>query len=204
VRRLVSLHRTFAAETYLVRRIFAEAVGRLTSGMAQDQQARMAAEMAIVRLYASWGLFCRRLVLASATGHIETLGGVVLSKAPGVRRARDVIPLLMSTYKKRKYEPEWAVAADCLDAAARLKVANLTTLRASLGSVTSPANDVRIVRNFFAHRSDYSVKTIRAQPWYTSGLRLNVEDLLACPTATGMAMSSWIARLEIVALAAVN
>lgn len=203
MRRLVSLYRTFGTETYVVRRMFVEAAGRLVSRM-DDQQARMAAEMAIVRLYASWGLFCRRLVLASATGHIETLSGAVLSKAPGVRRSRDVIPVLMATYKKRKYEPEWAVAVECLDAATRLKVANLTTLQTSLGSVTSPANEIRIVRNFFAHRSDYSVRTIRAQPWYTPSLKLNVEDLLARPTAAGIIMSSWIASLELVALAAVR
>jgi hypothetical protein len=204
VRSLVVLYRTFATETYLVRNIFTAATARLGSGSLEEQQARMAAEMSIVRLYASWGLFCRRLVIASATGRATTVGGLAIPGVPGVKRPRDVIPLLMGTYKRKKYEPEWAVAGDCIDAARRLNVANLTTLQAALGSVTSSANEIRVVRNFFAHRSDYSVRTIRAQPWYTADMKLNVEELLARPTAAGMVINSWIARLELVALAAVQ
>lgn len=204
MRNLVSLYRTFASETLLIRQIFNSATGELGGGSVQERQARMAAEMVIVRLYASWELFCRRLVIASAAGKVATATGVVLPRAPGIRRSRDVIPTLMGTYKKNKYEPEWARAVKCLDAAERLNVANLTTLQAGLGAVTSPADEIRIVRNFFAHRSEFSVRTIRTQPWYGSRMKLDVEDLAARPTAAGTVMNSWIARLHLVAAAAIQ
>lgn len=62
------------------------------------------------------------------------------------------MPALMATYTKRKTEPKWFDATECIDAASRLKVNNLTSIAAGLGATTSPADAVRNVRNFYAHR----------------------------------------------------
>lgn len=50
------------------------------------------------------------------------------------------------------FEPKWGLSADCIRAAKDLKIQNLSNLSAAIGANNSLANQVRIVRNFFAHR----------------------------------------------------
>jgi hypothetical protein len=69
----------------------------------------------------------------------------------------------MATYTKRKTEPKWFDATECIDAASRLKVSNLTSIAAGLGATTSPADVLRNVRNFFAHRG---IRTAREAGQY--------------------------------------
>lgn len=63
-----------------------------------------------------------------------------------------VIPTLLTLYKKKRYEPRWHDAGECIDAATRLGLANLSTIILALGITPSPADDLRALRNFVAHR----------------------------------------------------
>ena len=71
----------------------------------QCRQSQLACEMAIIRLQDAWSRFCRELVILSAIGKTETIGGVILSPSPGVKNRSSVIPLLLSTYARRRYKP---------------------------------------------------------------------------------------------------
>lgn len=80
----------------------------------------------------------------------------MLNPVPSVGRPADVLPVLRSSYAKPKapwYEPRWADSAECIDAARRLGVANASNIAAALGATSSPAEPLRCVRNFVAHRS---------------------------------------------------
>lgn len=87
-----------------------------------------------------------------------TLGGTWLNAAPLVTTERSVIPTLLATFKNRKTEPKWFDATDCIDSAQRLKVENLTPIAGALGATTSPAESLRHVRNFYAHRGEYTAR----------------------------------------------
>ena len=82
-----------------------------------------------------------------------TLAGVSLARSPLVTGGKgSVLPALMGTFSKKESEPKWFDSAECIDAARRLQVQNLTTIAAGLGATTSPAESLRNVRNFYAHR----------------------------------------------------
>lgn len=86
--------------------------------------------------------------------HTKTLAGSLLLPSPLVKGGEgSVIPAQFATYAKRKSEPKWFDATQCIDAAERLKVHNLTSI-AGLGATTSPADVLRNIRNLYAHRGN--------------------------------------------------
>ena len=166
---------------------------------------RLSAEMAVIRLYDAWARFCRELVILSAGGAPHTANGIPVPRAPGIRGIKDVIPTLMQTYSRRRFEPGWARGSECIDAAVRLRINNLMTVQAAIGATNSPAEELRLVRNFFAHRSLSSAQEIYQQNWHPSGNRLNIENLTARMTTGGVTvMESWILNLQIVAEVAIQ
>jgi hypothetical protein len=167
----------------------------------------MAAEMAVVRLQSRWYRFNRELVMLSATGKCVTSSGSEVLPAPGVRKRRDVIPILNSTYptKKRRREPEWSSAAESINAAQRLRVSNLRSIASALGSTSSPAGEIRLVRNFLAHRSQESVSELQRLTWWTPKMRLDIATLVATPVIGGASrFETWIENLQTIAAAAVQ
>jgi hypothetical protein len=86
----------------------------------------------------------------------------VLPLAPGVQKPTDVIPILLYTYKKARYEPRWGDPVTCIDAAKRLAVANLAEISIAIGLTPSPVDDLRKVRNFVAHRNKQKALDVKA------------------------------------------
>ena len=114
---------------------------------------RLSREMCVMRLHDAWARFCRELIVISAYAKPITTQAQQVQRAPQIKKRNDVIPKLMSTYKKRRFEPKWYDAAECLDAAKRLKISNFAAIMSGLGLSPSPVEDLTYVRNFFAHRS---------------------------------------------------
>lgn len=165
----------------------------------------LSAEMVIVRLHDLWARFCRELIVLSATGQATTIQGLAIPPVAGVIHRSDVIPLLLSKYKKRKYEPYWAHANEAIDAAQRLGLSNLSTIATSLGSVTSPEKEVRAIRNFFAHRSKDTALYVRAQSWCPLSAKLDPFVLAGQPVSGGATLLElWINRFEAVAYSAIQ
>jgi hypothetical protein len=114
----------------------------------------------------------------------------------------DVIPNLLATYgKRRRYEPKWARATECIDAAIRLKIANTGTVTAALGATNSPADEIRHVRNYYAHRRQGAAALAVACSVF-AGPRPIVFDLTAYKNAGETFLESWINGLTLVATAA--
>jgi len=155
--------------------------------------------MAVIRIYDAWARYSRELIVLSAWGNSLTLSGVVLPAV--VKKRSDVIPTLLATYRKKKYEPKWASATECIDAANRLKIANLGTLAAALGATNSPAEEIRNVRNYYAHRRESAAARAMACGVFM-GSKPIVFDLAAYKSAGQTTLDSWIKGLMLVATSA--
>lgn len=158
--------------------------------------ARLSCEMTLVRLHDSWARNCRDLVIRSACGNTTTLGGTALARSSLVTGGRGgVIPALLATYRRtRVYEPKWFDVTECVDAAQRLRVGNLATVAAGLGANTSPAEALRAIRNFYAHRS-YRTAREAFNTGLFSSMTIDVFEL-AIPARAGLChVDDWIIRL---------
>ena len=153
-RPLVAVYRSFSGEALAIAGRFDDASARpiaAPSGLLVDAQ-----EACIVRLLDAWARFSRELVVEGTVG-TTTMGGTRIAACPGVRTHRDVVPELRRRQTNRKapwWEPRWHSASECLDAVRVLGLANATTIQSALGAANSPAEDLRKVRNFIAHRSE--------------------------------------------------
>lgn len=193
---LVFVRRGFLQEACFLQMLFSSVQNN------SDPLADFAREMCVLRLHDAWSRFNRRLVVEIAAGNAMTLGGIALRPAFGIKRRSDVIPALLATYKNRKNEPNWYAANDSLDAAARLKLANLGTLQGALGSTNSPAEDIRKVRNFFAHRSERTVADYRTTKiWATTKLRPD-RALSHVVSGGGTIFDDWVSSLDLISVAA--
>lgn len=167
---------------------------------ARSRHEQLAAEMAVIRIYDSWARYCRELIVLCAWGNSLTLNGVVIPAV--VAKRADVVPKLLSTYSRRKqYEPKWASATECIDAARRLTVANFGTVAAAIGATNSPAEEIRNVRNYFAHRRRGAAQRAMACNVF-AGSKPIVFDLAAYKTSGETFLDSWISGLILVATSA--
>jgi len=203
---LLGCYRRFLAETAWLLTAFDAGLAGLGSAHALGELHRLSGEMAVVRLHDAWGRFCRELIISSAGCRPFTASGVRLVCPPGIRGRPDVIPFLLNSYNKpRTYEPKWAVSHDCLDAAQRIGIANFATVTAAIGSTNSPVEDLRRVRNFFAHRGKWSADEVRSRFSFPVGSPLTLEALAGQLVPPGITrMESWVNGLRTVAGAAIQ
>lgn len=200
---LLGLLHNFTKETRLLEDFFVEAVSLKKPVCYSEQQ--MIAEMAVIRLHDSWARFSRELIVLSAGGQPVTMSGQHLTLAPNISKISDVIPVLMATYKKKRYEPYWARASEAIDSAQRLQVANFSQISSSIGSVNSPADDIRVIRNYYCHRSKSAADEIRGMPWYLSGQKFDPWGIPAMPVTGGISFfESWVFQLRSIASVAVQ
>ena len=169
------------------------------SAATRSRREQLAAEMVIVRMYDGWARYCRELVILSACGNTLTLSGTVVPAV--IKRRSDVVPALLATYVRRQYEPKWAIAAECIDAASRLRIANLSTLAGALGATNSPAEEIRNVRNYYAHREQGAAARAIACSVF-AGARPIVFDLAAYRKSGETFLDSWVNGLVLVATSA--
>ena len=200
----MTLPKTMAALTDPIRRLMSELVWlreefHLASKPPRARQKQLAAEMAVIRMYDAWARYCRELIVLSASGNTVTLNGAVIPAV--VKRRSDVIPALLATYRKRQYEPKWARATECIEAAGRLKIANIGTVTAALGATNSPAEEIRHIRNYYAHRKQGGAARAIACGVFIGASPI-VFDLDAYKNAGETFLESWVNGFLLVATAA--
>ena len=169
----------------------------------QDRHARYVCEMCVIRLLDSWARFNREVIFLSAGARAVTQSGVRLPLAPNINTRADVLPVLRMTYRTPpRYEPKWAIAAQCIDAAQRLRVQNLGTLSAALGAANSPADELRLVRNFLAHRTEEARRPLQVHPVFAAIRNCAIECTAGMVMAGGvLRFSVWVRGLNAVAQA---
>ena len=196
-------YKRFLAETEWLLQSFRFGLIALPSSI--NDVPRLGCEMVVVRLLDSWARFCRNLVVMSAGCRPLTATGNRLPTAPSVARASDVIPALINKYPRRRREPNWAVSTQCIDAADRLAIHNYRTVAGALGSTNSPVDEVRRVRNFFAHRGEETANEVRGLAFFVPGMHLRIEQLVAQTVSPGVSrLEFWIVQLRLVAEAGIQ
>ena len=140
------------------------------------------------------GLSPRRLVLGSASREPTSLGGVAIPRVSGLTR-EDQAALAATTAMKLRYEPRWGDAKQALDAAKALGIRNFPQVSAALGSTPSPADDVRVIRNFIAHRNRATAVELNAVR-LRHGMPERLPDLAT--------LELWTTQFESIALAAIR
>jgi len=145
------------------------------------------------------------LIIESAGGEPTTSTGALVKRAPKVRSRKDVIPVLMSTYPNRGREPYWSSPHESIDAATRLKIVNSTSVTAAFGVTPSPLPNIRVTRNFIAHRNEHTARDLQS---LAVGLglspRAQVDDIVNTRVVPGISLfERWILELRFMAEAAV-
>jgi hypothetical protein len=192
-----------------LRRLTAETVWLQTEFLREatsprgERAEQLACEMAVIRLHDAWARFCRELVILSAYGHTSTLGGLQLTPSDAAIKSRSsVVPFLLKKYKRRKYEPKWARADECIEAASRLSIVNLPIVSAALGATNNPADAIRHVRNFYVHRGKDAALLAKSTNCFLDPRCPHVFDLAEYTSGGNRVIESWTAALIVVATAA--
>lgn len=163
-------------------------------------------KFAVIRLLDSWGLFCKRLIISSAIGSTYTSSGVVLPK--GSYRSQSEAMIAARTTKKGLLgdEPRWHDANIALSVAKKLSVPNLGQITNALGDANSPADQIRLLRNFCAHEgSQDCYEKLEAASWRPNIRTAVVEDVLSALQVGGrMRIDLWLDDLQALAHAAVS
>lgn len=137
-----------------------------------------AAERAIIQIQVEWEQFVRSIVLDSAIGEYYNSTGQVYSGAFSELRSREAAAhKLVSLYSRRRYEPDWYIPNDAIDAADRLAISNFADVAAELGQTPWPIEDLRYLRNFVAHRSKRSALNVRTAGLPNHGASIRVIEI---------------------------
>jgi hypothetical protein len=165
----------------------------------------LSCEGAVEKLQDRWSHFCREVVLLSACGLIRTTSGVVLPR--GIRGREAALIELRQTFtgrssKGRFWEPKWFDASEAIDSALRLSIPNFSNVSAALGSTPSPLEEIRAVRNFFAHRGTLAAKTLRSLTGVSSTPEIHA-FLRSTSLGGMMQFELWTRQLQRIARAAV-
>lgn len=169
-----------------------------------NEQAKLSAEMAVVRLYDAWSRYCRELIVISALGGATTLGGVYLKRSTKASNRKQVIHAATTTTSGRQRWVKWGVATECINVGNRLGIANINTVAAALGATNTASEELRTVRNFFAHRSKGTREMAMNTNRFPVGRRPHVWELAigGSPTLGLTTFEIWVDNLEATAEAA--
>jgi hypothetical protein len=166
----------------------------------------LARESATIGLQDRWGSFCRSLILVSAVGPARTSSGMGIPRQNPT--AAEALRVLRSSFtgrskKSATWEPKWFDPSEAIDAAQRLGIPNLSTVSAALGSTPSPLDDLRVVRNFFAHRGQLAGSTMRNSLGLGSTLAAHTY-LTEVRIGGALRFETWVRTLQRMARAAVR
>lgn len=153
---LIDLYHTFYSRSAVILNRFMQAHGSECDSYTQ--------EMCVVRLYDLWDRFCKELILLSAYAEPISISGSRIPRVAGVRTRNDVLTKLKSIrpYASRPVHLiSWGNPTTSIDVASKLKLSNFQNISLSLGATPSPLQDLRIVRNYLAHRNEKTASEVR-------------------------------------------
>jgi hypothetical protein len=160
--------------------------------------------MAVIRMHDAWARFCRDLIVLSAAGNTITLGGTALTPSrPDIHNPASVIPILLRM-KRWQYEPKWATASIAVDVARSLTIQNLSSVSAALGAANSPAEPLRHIRNYYAHRARGTSRMALRTGYFTSTNAPVVFHLNSYTTGGVTVIESWVKGFDAVAYASIQ
>lgn len=196
---LGTLSERFRFESDWILERYISSLSRMKSCPYPDRSAQLENEMCIIRIHDAWARFCRDLIFQSYIGGFTKTGVIIPSV--GGRTYMDFISCYKSTFRKPpRFEPKWATASEAIDAAQRVGVSNFSTISAALGAVGSPANELRLVRNYYAHRVSDTAEKVKKIPWVLGNKKLQVTpvDIPGAITTGGISyFEQWVYDLQL-------
>lgn len=161
-------------------------------------------EMCVIRLLDAWSRFCRELIILCAGCQPVTSSGQVVSLAPGITSRNDAVASLSNS--PRGKEPAWHVASECIGVLRRLNIHNRAQIIAALGAANSPADDLRNVRNYFAHRNDDTISKVEeTKRRLTLSSHYKAMDIVMERVSPGITLfEMWVTLLKIIAQDAIK
>ncbi len=135
------------------------------SGPSYERTLKNNREWCVLALHDAWVAYCRSLVLTSAGAGSRTLSGTVVPAAPGIRTAAQAVSVVRAALAPTAptyWEPHWGDAREAIRAAQALKISNFAQVSGALGATPSPADEVRRIRNYIAHRNRSTASLVRA------------------------------------------
>lgn len=160
----------------------------------------------VISILDAWSYYCRNLIIYSSVGTIATASGRNLPA--GIFRNTTEALLASRTDRNGKVhdEPHWHDANTAIAFARKFAVANFSEIANALGDTNSPADQIRLLRNYCAHErnSDCYTKLASAN-WKPEISGSSVEAVLLSLQNDGRSrFDFWLDELEILAGAAVQ
>lgn len=160
---LVRLAQNFAATTM---ELDACIESTLQSGVRMDlRHASATRRMATINLYSEWEEFTRRLLAASAHRKPYTANSIQLPRVPGIITYGDFDIACKAAYNKgpnARWSPSWGMTRTVEKLTRGIGLPNGQTIRLAYSSSTSPADNVRLCRNFFGHINPGTAKQVQS------------------------------------------
>lgn len=122
---------------------------------------------AVISLYAAWEEFSRRLVFSSAAERPFAGNGRVVPRAPGIGGFADVdakLRQLKRTRPQHRLIVHLGSPPAMVQACNHLDLANYQTISPAILSQNSPADELRLMRNFLAHRNPDTARQVSLPP----------------------------------------
>ena len=161
---------------------------------------RRQAEHITFQLQNVWEMYVRNFILLSATGYAVNSVGRIPASVPYGFKSREAVRALLLTRTRNRYEPKWYLPVDAIKAASLLQIHNLANVTAAIGSTPWPLEDLRLTRNFFAHRSRSSALELRALHWFSPHDIIAVETTLIPFEKGGVRrFNGWCANMKLIA-----
>jgi hypothetical protein len=174
---------------------------------------RRAVAFAVIEGLNLWAGFSRAYFLSCALGarekgglQVQPSGGVSPTKADAVTVAVHAVrPKLRTKSGPWSYseEPKWHMPPDFLKALGRLGPSNMPTIHGAFGYQTYVFDDIRVCRNFFAHRNEDTAAEVAAMlraPRYGVTARRHASDAICerAPSRPQPIVADWLDDIRIV------
>lgn len=162
----------------------------------------------VISLYAIWEEFSRRLLFSSASAQPTNAQGRTIARAAGIRTTKDV-ELKLKVLKRLK--PHYQLIlhlgspVKMVEACKYLALTNESVISPAILSVNSPAEELRVMRNFLAHQNPgTAVQVSAASPVGQLGVGSAVGWLGQLQLGGRTRFGAWSSDLVDVARACVN
>lgn len=141
-------------------------------------QERRQSEHLVYQLQIVWECFVREYVVNSALGKHNDRNGPTEARIARFFSSKEAVANYIVASGRSRYEPKWYSSQEVIAVANRLRLSNFSDISAAIGVTPWPLEDLRLIRNFFAHRSKFAAIKVRNIPWFN-----NTDDILVENTA---------------------
>lgn len=166
--KLENLYNRFCSKSNVLLTLFYEEQKTIN----QHPESKNIQAMCIIKLYSLWEWFSKELIIISASYQPISKTGLIIKRLPQIKNRYDVLNeletqakqnfLKMHPTKKFKWrEPKWYNPRETIKAATNLNIDNLSIIVSALSLTPAPHEDIRIIRNYFAHYNEDTAKKIQ-------------------------------------------